>query len=52
MLGARETAALLDVPLSSLYQSWRRWGLTAYRIGRALKFRERDVLLWIEDQAA
>jgi hypothetical protein len=52
MLGAAETAALLDVPLSSLYQRWRAWGLRAYRIGKALKFRERDVLVWIEDQAA
>jgi excisionase family DNA binding protein len=52
LLTAAETAALLNVPLSSLYQCWRRWGLTAFRIGKALRFRESDVLLWIEDQAA
>jgi excisionase family DNA binding protein len=46
----RETAARLDVPVSTLYKHWREWQLTAYRVGRALKFRERDIEAWLERQ--
>lgn len=52
LLSAAETAELLSVPLSTLYQKWRTWGLRAYRVGKALRFRESDVWLWLEDQAA
>lgn len=52
LLTAAETAELLNVPLSSLYQKWRAWGLRAFRVGKALRFRESDVWLWVEDQAA
>jgi len=48
--GVRETAARLDVPVSTLYKHWREWQLTAYRVGRALKFRERDIEVWLERQ--
>jgi excisionase family DNA binding protein len=40
----------LDVPVSTLYKHWREWQLTAYRVGRALKFRERDIEAWLERQ--
>jgi hypothetical protein len=30
------------------YKHWREWQLTAYRVGRALKFRERDIEVWLE----
>jgi hypothetical protein len=33
-----------------LYKHWREWQLTAYRVGRALKFRERDIEVWLERQ--
>jgi hypothetical protein len=45
-----DTAELLDVPTSTLYKK-RLWGLQAYRIGRALKFRERDIEAWLDRQA-
>jgi excisionase family DNA binding protein len=48
LIGVRETAARLDVPVSTLYTHWREWQLTAYRVGRALKFRERDIEVWLE----
>jgi excisionase family DNA binding protein len=50
LIGVRETAAHLDVPVSTLYKHWREWQLTAYRVGRALKFRERDIEVWLERQ--
>jgi excisionase family DNA binding protein len=50
LIGVRETAARLDVPISTLYKHWRDWQLTAYRVGRALKFRERDIEVWLERQ--
>lgn len=50
LIGVRETAARLDVPVSTLYKHWREWQLTAYRVGRALKFRERDIETWLERQ--
>ena len=50
LIGVRETAVRLDVPVSTLYKHWREWKLTAYRVGRALKFRERDIEAWLERQ--
>ena len=50
LIGVRETAERLDVPVSTLYKHWREWQLTAYRVGRALKFRERDIEAWLERQ--
>jgi excisionase family DNA binding protein len=50
LIDVRETAARLDVPVSTLYKHWREWKLTAYRVGRALKFRERDIKAWLERQ--
>jgi excisionase family DNA binding protein len=51
LISLRETAERIDVPTSTLYKQWRAWGLEAYRIGRALKFRERDIEAWIDRQA-
>ncbi len=52
MLSVRETAELLGVPLSTIYSQWRGWGLKAYRVGRALKFREREIESWLQGHAA
>ena len=38
------------VPVSTLYKHRREWQLTAYRVGRTLKFRERDSEVWLERQ--
>ena len=45
MISLRDTAELLDVPVSTLYKRWRAFGLTAYRIGRSLKFRPKFPLI-------
>jgi len=52
MMTTREVAALLAVPESTVRIKWRDWQLPAYRIGKHLRFRERDVHAWIERQAA
>jgi len=43
LLGCRELADRLDVPERTVRGNWRRWGLTAYRVGRAIRFRKRDI---------
>jgi excisionase family DNA binding protein len=50
LISLKDTAAMLDVPESSMYKNWRTWGLKAYRVGRSLKFRERDVEAWLDRQ--
>ncbi|MBB5077964.1 helix-turn-helix domain-containing protein [Nonomuraea endophytica] len=45
-----EVAALLGVPKSTVYSKWRAWGLKGIRVGRNVKFRERDVEAWLERQ--
>jgi len=52
LISLAATAELLDVPVSTLYKQWQAWGLSAYRIGRALKFRERDIESWLDKQVA
>ncbi|MFI0271125.1 helix-turn-helix domain-containing protein [Streptomyces luteogriseus] len=47
LLTPAQTAEFLAVPLSTLYSNWRTWGLTAYRIGKHLRFRERDLESWL-----
>jgi excisionase family DNA binding protein len=47
-----ETAEYLNVPLRSLRSHWRKWGLPAYRVGRSIQFRERDLEAWLEDHRA
>jgi len=41
---------MLSVPERSLRDRWQVWGLTAYRVGRGLRFRERELQAWIEAQ--
>lgn len=48
MLSAEQTAKFLGVHTTTLYRNWRYWGLKAYRVGNALKFRERDVENWLD----
>lgn len=52
LLSVRETAQLLSVPERTLRERWQSWGLTGYKVGRAWKFREREVIGWLEDQRA
>ena len=48
MLSSREVAAILSVPERTVRDKWREWGLPAYRIGKHLRWRERDLYAWIE----
>jgi excisionase family DNA binding protein len=51
MLSSRDIAGLLGVPEVTVRAKWREWGLQAYRIGKHLRWREREVQAWIERQA-
>ena len=52
MLSAREVAAILGIPERTVRDKWREWGLTAYRIGKHLRWRERDLYAWINRNTA
>lgn len=52
MLPAREVAAILAVPERTVRGKWREWGLQAYRIGKHLRWKERDVHARIDRQTA
>ena len=52
MLSSRDVAAILAIPERTVRDKWREWGLPAYRIGKHLRWRERDVYAWIDRQAA
>ena len=52
MLSARDVAAILGIPERTVRDKWREWQLPAYRIGRHLRWKERDVNAWIDRQAA
>ncbi|MGQ5602984.1 helix-turn-helix domain-containing protein [Streptomyces sp. EKS3.2] len=46
-----ETAERLAVPKRTLYAKWREWGVPACKVGKHLRFRERDIDHWIAQQA-
>ncbi|NRQ38264.1 helix-turn-helix domain-containing protein [Nonomuraea sp. NN258] len=50
-MSVEEVAAYLGVPKSTVYDRWKDWGLKGYRVGRYLRFRERNVETWLEHQA-
>src|SRR5713226_7696011 len=51
LLRYAEAAKYLNMPESTLRQNWRRYGLTAHRIGPSVMFRERELERWIESRA-
>jgi excisionase family DNA binding protein len=51
LLSVVETAERLSVSVRTLREHRRAWGLPVVRVGRALRFRERDLEAWIEQQA-
>ncbi|MDQ3766904.1 MAG: helix-turn-helix domain-containing protein [Actinomycetota bacterium] len=52
MLSARELAAFLEVPLSTIYfWRYRGEGPRAMRVGRCLRFSMADVRAWLERRA-
>jgi len=54
MLTAGQVAALLggDISARTVRAYWRAWGLQAYRVGKHLRWRETDVLRWIDKHPA
>jgi excisionase family DNA binding protein len=52
MLSAREVAVILSVPERTVREQWRAWELPAYRIGKHLRWKEREVYAWIDRNAA
>jgi excisionase family DNA binding protein len=52
LLSARQVAELLGVPESTVRLRWRAWNLPAYKIGKHLRWKERDVHAWIDNQTA
>ena len=52
MLSAREVAAILSVPERTIREKWRDWELPAYKIGKHLRWKEREVHAWIDHHAA
>jgi excisionase family DNA binding protein len=50
LLSAAETAELLGVHRETLYREWEKWGLRGIRVGRSIKFRERDIESWLARQ--
>jgi excisionase family DNA binding protein len=41
-------ADYLKIKKRTLQDNWRVWGLTAVKVGRALRFRESDLAAWLE----
>ena len=42
-------AEYLGIKKRTLQDNWRVWGMTAVRVGRALRFRESDVNAWLDE---
>jgi excisionase family DNA binding protein len=52
LLSSRDVAAILAIPERTVRDKWKEWGLPAHRIGKHLRWKERDVYAWIERQSA
>jgi excisionase family DNA binding protein len=52
LISSRDVAAILAIPERTVRDRWKEWGLPAYRIGKHLRWKERDVYAWIERQSA
>lgn len=52
MISVRDVAEMLGISADTVYDEWRKWGLKGYRIGKHLRFKEREIEQWIEKQAA
>jgi Helix-turn-helix domain len=50
LLNLENAAAYLDMPARRLRENWRQWRIPAYKAGRELRFRVRDLENWIVSQ--
>lgn len=48
LLNLTDAAACLAVPERRLRDNWKRWGVRTIKVGRELRFRERDLEAFIE----
>ena len=48
LLSVPEAAEYLAVPERTLRENFRRWGIPAHKVGRALRFRVRDIESYLE----
>lgn len=47
-LTIREAADYLRMPDWRLRNNYRKWGIPTYKAGRALRFRQDDLIAWLE----
>jgi excisionase family DNA binding protein len=47
LLSTTAAAEYLDIPVRTLRDNRRAWGIPATRIGRELHFRQRDLDAWV-----
>jgi excisionase family DNA binding protein len=52
LLNLAEAADLLSVPETRLRGYWKTWGIKAYKVGRELRFKERDLWTYVEQHPA
>ena len=52
MLNMVEASAFLGVPHATLADKWKTWEMPAYRVGKRLVFRERDLESWLQSHRA
>jgi excisionase family DNA binding protein len=52
LLSLKDLADMFSVSVDTVYRNYSEWGLVAYRIGNQLRFKEREVVAWLERQAA
>lgn len=48
LLTPEEVAEWLKVSVSTVRNRYRAWGLTPQRVGRLLRFRERDIVAYLD----
>jgi excisionase family DNA binding protein len=51
LLSLPHAAEILDVPVRRLRDNWRAWRIPAFKVGRELRIRERDLVAWVNKQA-
>jgi excisionase family DNA binding protein len=52
LVSAPELADRFNVPVATIYHEWRAWGLKGLKVGKHLRFRERDIDAWLDRRAA
>jgi excisionase family DNA binding protein len=52
LVGVPEAAEYLSIPERTLREKFRRWGIPAHKVGRALRFRARDIEAYLERNPA